>query len=47
MTNCKQCHKKLMPLITVDIRNINVGLYCKKCKRIIPGKDFKVQGDEL
>jgi RNase P subunit RPR2 len=47
MTNCKQCHKKLMPLIAVGIRNINVGFYCKRCKRIIPGKDIKVQGDEL
>ena len=47
MTNCKQCHKKLMPLVAVGIRNVNVGLYCKKCKRIIPGKDVKVQGDEL
>jgi len=36
-----------MPLVAVGIRNVNVGLYCKKCKRIIPGKDVKVQGDEL
>jgi hypothetical protein len=36
-----------MPLIAVGIRNVSVGFYCKRCKRIIPGKDVKVQGDEL
>jgi hypothetical protein len=36
-----------MPLIAVGIRNIDVGHYCKRCKRIIPGKDVSVQGDEL
>jgi hypothetical protein len=30
-----------MPLIAVGIRNISVGFYCKKCKRIIPGKNIK------
>jgi hypothetical protein len=36
-----------MPLMAVGIRNLNVGHYCKRCRRIIPGKDVKVESDEI
>jgi hypothetical protein len=36
-----------MPLVAVGIRNRNIGFYCKKCKRIIPGKDVKMDSEEL